>query len=70
MQGLAFLVTFAAIGKSDWPRATVERAGGRDQTSIRQTLRRAQGERRVACHPLPRPSPGQALTLSLRGKGD
>ena len=26
-RGLAFLVTFAAIGKSDWPRAAMERAG-------------------------------------------
>ena len=26
MQGQAFLVTFAAIGKSDWPRAAMERA--------------------------------------------
>ena len=28
MQGLAFLVTFATIGKSDWPRAAIEREGG------------------------------------------
>ena len=29
MQGLALLVTFAAIGKSDWSRAAMEREGGR-----------------------------------------
>ena len=28
MQGLAFLVTFCAIAKSDWPRAAMERVGG------------------------------------------
>ena len=28
MQGLALFVTFAAIGKSDWPRAAMERVGG------------------------------------------
>ena len=28
MQGQAFLDTFAAIGKSDWPRAAMEREGG------------------------------------------
>ena len=27
VQGLAFLVTFGAIAKSDWPRAAVEREG-------------------------------------------
>ena len=29
MQGLAFLVTFGAIAKSDWPRAALEREGGK-----------------------------------------
>ena len=28
MQGQAFLVTFCAIAKSDWPRAAMERDGG------------------------------------------
>ena len=28
MQGQAFLGTFAAIGKSDWPRVAMERVGG------------------------------------------
>ena len=28
MQGLALLVTFGAIAKSDWPRAAIEREGG------------------------------------------
>ena len=46
MQGQAFLVTFCAIAKSDWPRAAMERARRKDQTSFRQTLRQAQGERR------------------------
>ena len=48
MQGQAFLVTFAAIGKSDWPRAAMEReAGMQSKVAIphHQTLRCAQGER-------------------------
>ena len=45
MQGLALLVTFGAIAKSDWPRAAMEREGGKDQSSFHQTLRCAQGER-------------------------
>ena len=44
MQGQAFLVTFAAIGKSDWPRAAIERADGKELSSLHQTLRQAQGE--------------------------
>ena len=28
VQGLALLVTFGAIAKSDWPRAAMERVGG------------------------------------------
>ena len=31
VQGQALLVTFAAIGKSDWPRAAMEREGGKRQ---------------------------------------
>ena len=38
MQGLAFLVTFGAIGKSDWPRAAMEREGGMDQSSFHRPL--------------------------------
>ena len=41
------MVTFAAIGKSDWPRAATERAGGKEFSSFNQTLRQAQGEREV-----------------------
>jgi hypothetical protein len=43
-QGLAFLVTFWAMPKSDWPRAATERAGGKHCSSFHQTLRQAQGE--------------------------
>ena len=38
MQGLAFLVTFGAIAKSDWPRAAIEREGGKDQSSFHRPL--------------------------------
>jgi len=34
VQGLAFLVTFWAMPKSDWPRAATERAGGKDHSSF------------------------------------
>ena len=37
-QGLAFLVTFAAIGKSDWPRAAIERAVGKPTRSAKNIL--------------------------------
>ena len=32
----AFLVTFAVIGKSDWPRAAIERAGGMHAWFLKQ----------------------------------
>ena len=35
---------FWGNAKSDWPRAAIERAGGKEQSSFSQTLRRAQGE--------------------------
>jgi hypothetical protein len=58
VQGLALLVTFAAIGKGDWPRAAMERAGGKREAPFKQTLRRAQGERSHAFHSIPSsPSP-------------
>jgi hypothetical protein len=38
VQGQAFLVTFAAIGKSDWPRAAIERARGRRTNSAMNEL--------------------------------
>ena len=61
MQGQAFLVTFAAIGKSDLPRADMERAGRKRQFSFRQTLRQAQGKRGSGTHP----HHSTALTLTL-----
>ena len=45
MQGLAFLVTFAAIGKSDWPRAAIERARRKRQCLFSKSKDQAQSER-------------------------
>ena len=68
MQGQALLVTFGATAKSDWPRAAIERAGGKDQSSFDQTLRQAQGER---CRRDPTNSTSPlTLTLSRMGRGD
>ena len=44
-RGKRFWLLFCAIEKSDWPRAAIEREGGKDQSSFHQTLRCAQGER-------------------------
>jgi hypothetical protein len=67
-QGLAFLVTFWAMPKSDWPRAATERAGGKPFCSFHQTLRQAQRERWDAIFLLrhrPHPNP-----LPRCGRGD
>ena len=38
---------FWGNAKSDWPRAAMERAGGKHFSSFQQTLRQAQGERLI-----------------------
>ena len=61
MQGLALLVTFGAIAKSDWPRAAMKRARRKREAPFKQTLRFAQGERWSGTHPLH----ATALTITL-----
>ena len=48
MLGLAFLVTFCAIAKSDWPRAAIERAGGRRQVPFSRPFDRLRANGEVA----------------------
>jgi hypothetical protein len=63
-QGLAFLVTFWAMPKSDWPRAAIEHARRKHFSSFHQPLRQAQGERWGAIFsvtPPPSPQPSPAL---------
>ena len=50
MQGLAFLVTFGAIAKSDWPRAAIERAGGKRKAPFKQTQRPSSGRADYCVH--------------------
>ena len=45
VQGQAFLVTFCAIAKSDWPRAAMEREGGTYQSSFIRPNDQTPGER-------------------------
>ena len=64
MQGLALLVTFGAIAKSDWPRAAMERARRkRISCSIRPfaALRANGGAGRIRFMPSPSPWPSPAL---------
>ena len=62
MQGQAFLVTFAAIGKSDWPRAAIEREGGMrlwfDKLTTNGGMQSSSFQRPLT------------LTLSREGRGD
>ena len=62
MQGQAFLVTFCATAKSDWPRAAMERARRKRQCSFSKTKSHVHGERRCGTHPLH--STAHTLTLS------
>ena len=59
MQGQAFLVTFAAIGKSDWHRAAMERDGGKREAPFSRPFDQALGERRSGTRLL------QSTTLTL-----
>jgi hypothetical protein len=45
--GASIFGYFWGDAKSDWPRAAMERAGGKRYSSFRQTLRQAQGERLI-----------------------
>ncbi len=70
MQGQALLVTFAAIGKNDWLRAAIERAGGKRDAPFSRPFGRLRANGGVTQPPHPRLSLGQALTLSrLRERG-
>ena len=69
MQGLAFLVTFGATAKSDWPCAAMERAGGKHVMSFSRPNDQAQGERWGCKHPTSFDRP-LTLTLSREGRGD
>ena len=78
MQGLAFLVTFGAIAKSDWPRAATERAGGMQSQFVQQThCTRLHCASRGFTHWIPGCAEDDArwaspltLTLSREARGD
>ncbi len=60
MQGQAFLVTFCAIAKSDWPRAAMERAGGTRVAPFSRpfaALRANGGMQSTSFHEPPHPNP-------------
>ena len=67
MQGQAFLVTFCAIAKSDWPRAAMERAGGKPTNSAKNELGWYQFA--VGYEPTLRDEEPLTLTLSRGGTG-
>ena len=74
------MVTFAAIGKSDWPRAAIEREGGKRAISWSKTKLTAKADLRFAqfhkldprfarTTPVGRRPLTLTLTLSREGRG-